>query len=61
MSAAWELSGTPLPRRYQPGDSDFFIEPAWVVDLLLDAERFLMQRARSCLWNGDHRPGVLGP
>jgi hypothetical protein len=40
MSAAWELSGTPLPRRYQPGDSDFFIEPKWVVNLLLDAEPF---------------------
>ena len=40
MSAAWELSGSPLPRRYKPGDSDFFIEPKWVVDLLLDAEQF---------------------
>jgi hypothetical protein len=40
MSAAWELSGSPLPRRYKPGDSDFFIEPKWVVDLLLDAELF---------------------
>ena len=40
MSAAGKLPGTPLPRRYKPGDDDFFIEPAWAVDLLLDAEQF---------------------
>jgi hypothetical protein len=61
MSAAGKLPGTPLPRRYQPGDSDFFIEPEWVVDLVLENERFLGHRARSGLQNGDHRPRVLGP
>jgi hypothetical protein len=40
MRAAWELSGSPLPRRYKPDDDDFFVEPEWTVDLLLDAEQF---------------------
>ena len=60
MSAAWELPGTPLPRRYKRSDSDFFIEPEWVVDLALDNERFLTQRARSCLRHRDHRPPLQG-
>lgn len=38
MSTAGEISGRNGPRRYKPGDLDFFIEPRWAVDLLLDAE-----------------------
>lgn len=40
MSTAGDLSGLPLPRRYKSGDLDFFIEPSWAVDLLLDTEPF---------------------
>ena len=40
MSTAGELSGTPLPRRFKKGDLDWFIEPSWAVDLLLDNEPF---------------------
>ncbi len=40
MSTTGELSGSPLPRRYKSGDLDFFIEPRWAVDLMLDQEGF---------------------
>lgn len=40
MSTAGELSGAPLPRIYKEGDLDFFIEPRWTVDALLEEENF---------------------
>jgi hypothetical protein len=42
MTTDWALSGIGnRPRVHKPGDPDFFIEPSWVVDLLLDAEQFI--------------------
>lgn len=36
------MSSGPKPRRAHPADpNDFFIEPAWCVEALLDAERFV--------------------
>ena len=40
MTTAGEIFGNPVPRRITLETLDFFIEPDWTVDLLLDAEDF---------------------